>query len=177
MGHAAPMSVPILSIVGYSNAGKTTLMEKLVGRLSAQGLRIATVKHSHHQPELDEAGKDSWRHKQAGAQTSFLIGPEQMLMVADIRQELNPNLLASRYCADFDLVLVEGYGSLPGAKIEVLRAARSNSLRYDPAELLAVVTDVAQLHADLLHIGLSDINGLVEFVLNWMQERNADENH
>ncbi|GAV21140.1 molybdopterin-guanine dinucleotide biosynthesis protein B [Mariprofundus micogutta] len=167
------MSVPILSIVGYSNAGKTTLMEKLVEKLTAQGLSIATIKHSHHQPELDTPGKDSWRHKNAGAEASFLVGPEQMMMVADIQHELNPRLLAEQYCIDFDLVLVEGYASLPGEKIEVLRAARSDSLRCDPTELLAVVTDLVDLQVEVKQIGLDDIESVAGFVLNWMHKRDS----
>ncbi|MDQ6963325.1 MAG: molybdopterin-guanine dinucleotide biosynthesis protein B, partial [Mariprofundales bacterium] len=116
------MSTPILSLVGRSNSGKTTLMERLVTGLVAQGLRIATIKHSHHQPELDTPGKDSWRHKQAGAATSLLVGPERMLMVSEVDQSLNPQLLTERLFGDYDLVLVEGYASVPGEKIEVLRA-------------------------------------------------------
>jgi len=165
------MTVPVLSIVGHSNAGKTTLLEKLVRHLAAQGLRIATIKHSHHQPELDSPGKDSWRHKQAGAEASFLVGSAQMMMVADVKQELNPYMLANRFCAGFDLVLVEGYASLPGAKIEVLRAACGTGLRCHPTALLAVVSDLPDLlQPGLLQIGLDDIDGLADFILNRMQQ-------
>lgn len=69
------MNTPVLSIVGRSNSGKTTLLEKIIIALTAQGMRIATIKHSHHQPEMDQPGKDSWRHKQAGASASLLVGP------------------------------------------------------------------------------------------------------
>jgi len=168
------MTVPVLSIVGSSNSGKTTLMEKLVAHLTAQGLRIATIKHSHHQPELDTPGKDSWRHKQAGAASSFLIGPQQMMMVADIEDELNPDLLANRYCQGFDLVLVEGYNTLPGAKIEVLRAARSNTLRCDPDDLIAVVTDVNTLDLAVPHFDLDDDQAVVAFILQWLDKEQAD---
>jgi len=168
------MTVPVLSIVGSSNAGKTTLVEKLIARLSAQGLRIATIKHSHHQPELDTPGKDSWRHKQAGAAASFLIGPQQMMMVADIQEQLNPNLLARRYCGDFDLVLVEGYSSLPGAKIEVLRAARSKTLRCDPHDLIAVVTDVNPLHLAVPRFGLDDDQAVATLILAWLKKEQCD---
>ncbi|MBN4073393.1 molybdopterin-guanine dinucleotide biosynthesis protein B [Mariprofundus ferrooxydans] len=169
---------PILSLVGSSNSGKTTLMEKLVRELTAKGLRIATIKHSHHQPELDTPGKDSWRHKQAGAVTSFLIGPQQMMMVADVEEQLNPNLLASRYCDDFDLVLVEGYNTLPGAKIEVLRAARSTTLRCAPEELIALVTDVEEvqmvLPSDVLQtvprFGLNDDQAVAALILAWLRQ-------
>jgi len=173
VGELAPMSLPLLSIVGFSNAGKTTLVEKLVAHLTGLGLRIATIKHSHHQPQLDRPGSDSWRHKQAGTGLSLLVGPEHLMMVADIEQELNPHLLANRYCSDFDLVLVEGYSSLAGAKIEVLRKASGTTLRCHPSELLAVVTDLPQLQAGLPHFGLDDVDGLADFVLNWMKSNHG----
>lgn len=168
------MTVPVLSIVGSSNSGKTTLIEKLIARLMAQGLRIATIKHSHHQPELDTPGKDSWRHKQAGAATSFLIGPQQMMMVADVKEELHPKLLASSYCKDFDLVLVEGYSILPGPKIEVLRAARSTTLRCALNELIAVVTDVNGLQLEVPQFGLDDDQAVAALILDWRQKEQGD---
>ncbi len=161
--------IPILSIVGRSNSGKTTLMEKLIAVLTCRGLRIGAIKHSHHQPEMDTPGKDSWRHKQAGAAASILIGPERMLMVQDIKEDMNPRLLAERYFSDFDLLLVEGYASLPGDKIEVVRADRSTDLRCHPDELLAVVTDVPSIHSGLPQFELDDIEGLSEFVLHWIR--------
>jgi len=167
------MTVPVLSVVGRSNSGKTTLMEKLIARLSAEGLRVATVKHSHHQPELDTPGKDSWRHKQAGAVSAFLIGPQQMMMVANIQEQLNPHLLASRYCEGLDLVLAEGYNSLPGAKIEVVRAARSTELRCAPAELIALVTDVA-LDVPVPRFGLDDDQAVAALILDWLQQEQGN---
>ncbi len=168
------MTVPILSIIGSTNSGKTTLVEKLIARLTAQGLRIATIKHSHHQPELDTPGKDSWRHKQAGAVAAFLIGPKQMMMVADVEEQLNPKLLASRYCDGFDLVLVEGYNALPGAKIEVLRAARSKTLRCAPEELIALVSDVDDLELDVPRFGLDDDQAVAALILDWLQQEHGD---
>ncbi len=162
------MRVPVLSIVGRSNSGKTTLMEKLIAALTHRGLRVGAIKHSHHQPDMDTPGKDSWRHKQAGAAASLLVGPEQMLMVQDVGEDLTPRLLADRYFAGFDLLLVEGYASLPGNKIEVVRAERSTHLRCHPDELLAVVTDLSCVHAGLPRFGLDDIEDLCEFILRWI---------
>ena len=163
-------STPILSIVGYSNSGKTTLMEKLVSGLVAKGLRIATIKHSHHQPEMDTPGKDSWRHKQAGASTSLLVGPEKMLMVSDVDEALNPQLLAARLFADYDLVLVEGYASVAGPKIEVVRAERSQELRCNEGELVAVATDITDLKVSVPLFDMNDIESLIDFMLHWMKE-------
>ncbi len=161
------MTTPVLSLVGYSNSGKTTLMEKLVSGLTAKGLRIATIKHSHHQPEMDRPGKDSWRHKQAGASTSLLVGPEKMLMVSDVDESLNPQLLTERLFADYDLVLVEGYASVPGPKIEVLRSERSQTLRCTSDELIAVATDMADLDLAVPLLDLNDTTAIIDFILQW----------
>jgi len=161
------MTTPVLSLVGYSNSGKTTLMEKMVSGLTAKGLRIATIKHSHHQPEMDTPGKDSWRHKQAGASTSLLVGPEKMLMVSDVDESLNPQLLTERLFADYDLVLVEGYASVPGPKIEVLRCERSQTLRCTSVELIAVATDMVDLDVAVPLLDLNDTAAIIDFILQW----------
>ncbi|MDQ6969697.1 MAG: molybdopterin-guanine dinucleotide biosynthesis protein B [Mariprofundus sp.] len=165
------LSTPILSLVGYSNSGKTTLMEKMVAGFVAQGLRIATIKHSHHQPEMDTPGKDSWRHKQAGASTSLLVGPNKMLMVSDVDETLNPQRLTERLFSGYDLVLVEGYASVPGPKIEVLRSKRSNTLCCDESELIAVATDIADLNVSVPLLDLNDAQSLINFILQWLEDR------
>jgi molybdopterin-guanine dinucleotide biosynthesis protein B len=165
------MSIPILSIVGHSNAGKTTLLEKLVARLCAQGLRIATVKHCHHQPEFDQPGKDSWRHKHAGAVTTFLVGSQRLAMVKDIDATPTPQNLLRQYGDDYDLMLVEGYSSLLGKKIEVLRAACQHSLRCPEQDLLAVVSDISTLPKHLNVISLNDIDSLTTLVCQWMRHQ------
>jgi len=162
-------STPILSLVGYSNSGKTILMEKLVAGLVAKGLRIATIKHSHHQPEMDTPGKDSWRHKQAGASTSLLVGPEKMLMVSDVDETLNPELLTARLFRDYDLVLVEGYASVAGPKIEVVRAERSQELRCNEDELIAVATDILDLKVSVPLLDMNNTQVLTAFVFQWLK--------
>jgi len=163
------MTVPVLAIVGYSNAGKTTLMEKLIAGLTAKGLRIATIKHSHHQPELDTPGKDSWRHKQAGATGSLLLGPEQMMLVQDVPQVQTPQQIADLYFSDADLVLAEGFASMPCAKIEVVRAQRSQDLRcLGDKNLLAVATDISDLDVAVPKLDLNDIAQVIMFVQDWL---------
>ncbi len=161
--------VPILAIVGFSNSGKTTLMEKLITALSAEGLDVCTMKHSHHQPEMDTPGKDSWRHKHAGAKGSLLVGPEQLLMVADIQKPLTPQEMADAYFPHVDLVLVEGYASMPCAKIEVVREARSTDMRCEPSELIAVVTDIQDLGVNIPKLDLNDTQQVTTFILDWLK--------
>ena len=163
------MSVPVLAIVGFSNSGKTTLMEKLIAALSAEGLDVCTIKHSHHQPEMDTPGKDSWRHKHAGAKGSLLVGPEQLLMVADIQKPLTPQEMADAYFPHADLVLVEGYASMPCAKIEVVREARSTDMRCESSELIAVVTDVQGLHVNIPKLDLNNTQQVAKFILDWLK--------
>jgi len=163
------MTTPVLAIVGHSNSGKTTLIEKLLAGLTAKGLRIATIKHSHHQPEMDTPGKDSWRHKQAGAATSLLVGPKKMLMVSDLNEALDPKVLANRLFADYDLVLVEGYASVPGPKIEVVRSERSTTLRCIESDLIAVATDMADLKVTPPLLDLNDAQAIVGYILQWMR--------
>lgn len=176
------MSVPVLAIVGYSNSGKTTLMEKLVAAFSSSGMRVATIKHSHHPVEMDRPGKDSWRHKQAGAAASLLVGPTRVMVVADLNTEQlgsdevegqpwGPQQWAEHYFPHYDLVLVEGYASLPGAKIEVLRAERSLELRSPVSELIAVASDVQDLTLDVPVLDLNQLEPLLEFIKHWMENQ------
>ncbi len=112
----------VISFVGHSGAGKTTLIEKLVRHLSGNH-RVSTIKHAHHKVELDTPGKDSHRYKAAGAAMSLLLTKDALQLFADAKEERNPEALASRYMSDSDIVLAEGFSHAPGAKIEVLRRA------------------------------------------------------
>jgi len=163
--------IQVLAIVGFSNSGKTTLMEKLILALSAHGLHVCSIKHSHHQPEMDTPGKDSWRHKQAGAKGALLVGPEQLLMVADIPKPLTPQEMANKYFPDADLVLVEGYASMTCPKIEVVE--RSTALRCaNDLELLAVATDIDDFDVSIPKLDLNDTDEVAQFILGWLNSDN-----
>ncbi|MDQ6975101.1 MAG: molybdopterin-guanine dinucleotide biosynthesis protein B [Mariprofundaceae bacterium] len=163
------MTTPILLIVGRSNSGKTTLLEALIATLQQQGMRIATIKHSHHEPEMDTPGKDSWRHKQAGAVASLLVAPTRLMMVSDISTPLTPQYLAKHHLPSVDLILVEGYAGMEGAKIEVVRSERATTLRHaDDKNLIAVATDVVGLISSTPIFGLNDTPSLALFIKRWM---------
>ncbi|NOU01216.1 MAG: molybdopterin-guanine dinucleotide biosynthesis protein B [Gallionella sp.] len=164
----------VISIVGHSGAGKTTLIERLLPLLNASGIRIATIKHSHHAVELDVVGTDSWRHKQAGAQASMLVTLAGMQLIADGVAQQNPQLLAQRYFFDMDLVLVEGFSQTSCAKIEVLRKACNLNLRCAYQDgLVALVTDVENSNMPLPHFGLDDISNIAQFLMGWKQRQGA----
>lgn len=160
-----PASVKVIAIVGHSGSGKTTLIEKLLPLLNAAGLKVATIKHTHHQVPLDTPGKDSWRFKQAGAAASMLVTPEALQLVADAAAPHDPVQLAKRYFGDADLVLAESFSDADCPKIEVLRAACSTTPRCSDG-LIAMVTDVATAHPQLPQFAPDDIEGIARFILS-----------
>lgn len=112
--------IPILSIIGRSNSGKTTFIERLIPELSKKGYRIATVKHDRsHGFDFDKEGKDSWRHKQAGAITTILSSPKMLALIRDVDKELPLTEIAFRYAGDADILITEGYKEGNHDKIEI----------------------------------------------------------
>ena len=95
--------IPIISIVGKSDSGKTTLIEKLVPELTRRGYRVATVKHDVHGFEVDREGKDSWRHKQAGAHTVVISSPQKIALIRDVEKDSTLDEIRRRWVQDVDL--------------------------------------------------------------------------
>ena len=112
---------PVLCVVGFSGSGKTTLLVQLVTNLTRRGLRVATIKHDVHGFDMDQPGKDSWRHKQAGAAATVVTSPKQIGMVMDADHDHQPLELIPLLPA-VDIVLVEGFKRSDLPKIEVFRA-------------------------------------------------------
>jgi len=156
----------VISIVGHSGAGKTTLVEKLIRELGVRGVKVATIKHAHHKVELDTPGKDSFRYKEAGAVMSMLLTRDALQLVADAKEDREPQQLAQRFLGEADLVLAEGFSHAPGTKIEVLRRACDKPPRCAIEDgLIAIVTDMDEVYPQLPHFGLEDVNGIVDFIL------------
>ena len=152
----------IISIVGRSQTGKTTLIEKLIPALKQRGYKIGTIKHSHHIFDFDKTGKDSWRHKDAGAETVIIASPGKIAMVKNDHQGTLNGLL--EFFEDLDLVITEGYKKEDKPKIEVVRAARHNDvLLKDDSHLVAVVSDI-DLNMKVPVFDLEDIDGLADFI-------------
>jgi molybdopterin-guanine dinucleotide biosynthesis adapter protein len=134
--------IPIVSIVGKSDVGKTTLLEKVVRELRSRGYRIATIKHDAHSFEIDHPGKDSWRHKQAGAAMSIISSPSKLALVADADHDLSLSEIRDRFVAGVDLILSEGYKREEHPKIEVFRSDhRPEMLCTNDDNLVAVAGD------------------------------------
>ena len=153
---------PIVSIVGRSESGKTTLIEKLIPMLTRHSYRIGTIKHTHHAVDTDRFGKDSARHRTAGAETVMLASPGRIAMFKATASETLDGLI--RYFEDVDLLITEGYKRENKPKIEVLRAAVGSELlcRDDPG-LVAVATD-ADLDVHVPVFRLDDPAAIAEFI-------------
>lgn len=134
--------IPIVSIVGWSNSGKTTLIEKLIAELTTRGYRVATIKHNRHGFEIDHERKDSWRHKHAGAVTTIVASPSRVAVIEDVERDYGIGELASRYIRDADIVLAEGFKENPFPKIEVYRTELKRERLIAPGDnLIAVAVD------------------------------------
>jgi molybdopterin-guanine dinucleotide biosynthesis adapter protein len=120
--------IPVVSIVGKSDSGKTTLLEKLIRTLTDRGFRIAVIKHDAHSFDIDHEGKDSWRHKRAGAAVTVISSPSKFAVVADTDHDHSLSELRDALIRDVDLILSEGYKRESHPKIEVYRAEMHREL-------------------------------------------------
>ena len=162
----------IVSFVGRSESGKTTLIEKLIPVLLRRGFRVGTIKHTHHTPELDRSGKDSARHLAAGASTVVLASSGQIQLV---KTGVNGGLGGLvRYFDDVDLLITEGFKQERTPKIEVLRLAVSDRLLcLDDPMLLAVATD-ATIDLPVPVLRLDDPEAVADFIENRVIKKPAD---
>ena len=133
----------MIGLAGWSGAGKTTLLTKLIPVLVARGLRVSTIKHAHHEFDIDQPGKDSWQHRQAGATEVMVASARRWALMHELRDAPQPSLAELlAHLAPADLVLVEGFKSGPHPKIEVHRTANAKPYLHpgDPA-IIAIATD------------------------------------
>ena len=137
----------LVAIVGKSDSGKTTFIERLLPELTRLGLRVGTVKHDVHGIEVDTPGKDSWRHGQAGAEAYVVAGPDRLAFISRLATPLPLVEIAERFFAGFDLVVAEGYKCEAPHRIEIFRRdAGHASPLCGPGEALALVTDAPLDH-------------------------------
>ena len=154
---------PVISIVGSSGVGKTTLLEKLIPALADRGFKVGTVKHDVHGFEMDKPGKDSWRHKKAGASVSIISSPFQIGMVRDVDHDHDPEEL-SPFLSGLDIILTEGYKQKGKVKLEVFRPeVNKEPLCRGDNLLIAVVSD-APIDLGVPRFATTDIKGLADFL-------------
>lgn len=163
----------VFGVTGWKNTGKTTLMERLVTQIAGRGLTVSTVKHAHHATEIDHPGRDSFRHRTAGAHEVIVASPVRWALMHELRGAPEPaldQLLA--HLAPVDLVLIEGYKRAPHSKIEAHRPeAGRDLLARGNASVRAVASTLPP--GDPLFAGLAvpvldldDIAGIADFILH-----------
>jgi len=156
----------IVSIVSKKNSGKTTLLERLIPALCRKGYRVGTVKHDHHGFEIDREGKDTWRHKQAGASTVVISSPRKMALIKDVAVELDLDRIVEQFFADMDLVITEGYKKGGKPQIEVFRkAAHTEPLhsKEAPGTLVAIASDVP-VDIGVPRLDIDDVAAIADFI-------------
>ena len=156
--------IPIISIVGKSDSGKTTLIEKLVPELTRRGYRVATVKHDIHGFEVDREGKDSWRHKQAGAHTVVISSPNKVALIRDVEKDLTLDEIREKLIQDVDLILSEGYKKDIQPKIEVFRKEKHKKLLCTKKDNLVAIVSNQKFNVGVPCFHLEDIKGLSNFI-------------
>lgn len=161
---------PIISFVGLSDVGKTTVLEKVVRELKKRSYRVAVVKHDVHGFDIDRPGKDTWRFAQAGSDVVVISSKNKMAMIKRTDKELSLDQLEEQVISDVDLILTEGYKSADKPKVEISRAQVSKELLCTEEELLALVTD-QRFDMDVPHFGLEDTVGLVDFLVEKVLRR------
>ncbi|MDP4822834.1 MAG: molybdopterin-guanine dinucleotide biosynthesis protein B [Aestuariivirgaceae bacterium] len=164
------MKIPMLGIVGFKNAGKTTLTERLVKELTARGYRVSTIKHAHHAFDIDHEGRDSWRHRQAGAHEVAVVSAARFALVHELRGEAEPSLaeIAARL-SPCDLIITEGYKWESHPKIEVrnLSAGHPELAGTDPT-VIAVAAS-APISAPVPVFAREDAAGLADFAERYLR--------
>jgi molybdopterin-guanine dinucleotide biosynthesis adapter protein len=157
--------IPIVSIVGKSDSGKTTLIEKLLPELTSRGYRVATVKHDTHGFEVDREGKDSWRHKRAGAHTVVISSPNKVALIRDVERDLNLDEIRAKLIRDVDLIISEGYKRGDQPKVEVFRKEVHKELLCTAEDKLIAIASNQTFDIGVPCYDLEDMKGLAEFII------------
>jgi molybdopterin-guanine dinucleotide biosynthesis protein B len=170
------MAVPIVSFVGRSNSGKTTLIERVIPELVRAGYKVATVKHAGHGFDLDTEGKDSWRHKRAGASSVMVLSKGSMAMFADVSDQMNVEEVRDRFLDHtYDLIIAEGWKHEGYPKIVIVRE-QIGEIPVSTEGLLAVVSDKpVDLHIPLF--GLDDVVGVAALIMKQFPRSQSRAEH
>lgn len=159
------MTPPIVCFVGHSNSGKTTLIEKLIPELTQEGYRIATIKHAGHGFDLDTEGKDSWRHKRAGASQVVVLSKGSLAMFTDVPEELPVEEVRDRFVNDgIDLIIAEGWKSDGFPKVVVVRE-ELQEVNVSLEGLLAVAS-IKPIDTDAPWFDRDDVQGLAKIIIS-----------
>ncbi|NND37412.1 MAG: molybdopterin-guanine dinucleotide biosynthesis protein B [Gammaproteobacteria bacterium] len=157
----------VFGIAGYKNSGKTTLIVELIAELTARGLRVATIKHAHHEFDIDHPGKDSYRHREAGATEVMVASRRRWAQVRELQGTVEPTLdeLLNRL-GPADIVLVEGYKYGDHPKLEIRRSALDHPpLAEESGNVCAVVSDAPIEGLSVPLLARDDVAAIADFIL------------
>ena len=157
----------IIGLAGWSGAGKTTLIAKLIPGILARGLRVSTLKHAHHAFDIDRPGKDSYEHRMAGATEVLVASEKRFALMHELRGETEPRLPALlAKLAPVDLVIIEGWKREPHPKLEVFRASVGKPLIHpDDPHVVAIASDVPVPRATVPRVALDDTPAIIDILL------------
>jgi len=158
----------IFGLAGWSGSGKTTLLTRLLPALIGRGLSVSTVKHAHHDFDIDQPGKDSWRHRKEGATEVMVASSQRWALMHEHRGAPEPKLdILLRQMAPVDLVLVEGFKTEDFPKLEVYRALVGKPLMFpDQKSIVALASDQRVAGCPLPQLDIDDIEGIARFILD-----------
>ena len=160
--------LPIVSVVGFSGSGKTTFIEKLIPQLTARNIRVGTLKHDVHGFEMDKPGKDSWRHKHAGAVVTVISSPGQIGMVKDVDHDHDPDELKPLF-KEVQIILAEGYKRQNRPKLEIFRPEiREEPFCAGDDALIGLISDVS-VDLGVPRFSLDDAEGVAEFLISYFK--------
>ncbi len=166
------LTLKVFGIAGFKNSGKTTLVVELVGEFSGRGLRVATVKHAHHEFDIDQPGKDSYRHRAAGAEEVIVASRRRWAHVRELGDAPEPSLdeLLGRF-GDVDIVLIEGYKHGDHPKIEVRRIALDHPPLVGESDTIrAVVADGPLDDLPVPLLARDDVAAIADFILRELKD-------
>jgi molybdopterin-guanine dinucleotide biosynthesis protein B len=156
----------IIGIAGFSGSGKTTLIEKVIPILVGEGLRVSLIKHAHHEFDVDQPGKDSYRHRHAGCAEVLVSSSKRWALMHELRGAPEPSLDEQlKQLSPCDLVIVEGYKSAPIPKVEVHRRESTAPLLHPEDEHVVAVATDEPLPTKLPQFGLDDAPAVARFII------------
>ena len=160
----------IFGFAGFSGSGKTTLIEQLIPVLISKGLRVSLIKHAHHDFDIDQPGKDSYRHRKAGCAEVLVASANRWALMHELREETEQTLdTLLTHFSPCDLVLVEGFKKEPIPKLEIFRAANNKPLLYpEDSHIVAIATD-GKVVTDLPILDINQPHIVADFILNYLE--------
>ncbi|MBN1368244.1 MAG: molybdopterin-guanine dinucleotide biosynthesis protein B [Dehalococcoidales bacterium] len=171
------MMIPIISFIGSSGSGKTNVLEKVVTELKRRSIRVAVIKHSHHDAfEFDKDGKDSQRYNAAGAETVIVSGPQELMLTQKTGRDLSIDEVTRLIDPDIDLILTEGFKNAATPKIEVHRKVVEPKLLAEPEQLLAVITDEPlDIKVPQFDASVNNTVALTDLIERWLSDQPEKE--